>query len=154
MPQMPVGGEVTQGYLNLGLAGAALLIILVFVILLFAFVRYSNKQLAKAMGGWHQSEEKQQDNKVDKLCDKIDSLVNVINIQLLANGKDQKTIIDLLNQILNVDLDTQRRVVRVDDRTFQCRGNPAKEVVMELHARTPGEELAATAAQNEGGNFE
>lgn len=134
--EMPVGSEVSQGYLNLGLAGAALLIILVFVVLLFAFVKYSNKQLVRVMGNWQKSDEQDKDDKVDRLCDKIDSLVTVIHTQLTTNGKDQKMIMELLNQVVNIGLDTQRRVVRIDDRTYLCRGNPSKEVVSELHSKS------------------
>ena len=139
---MEVGSEVSLEYLKLGLAGAALLILVIFVVLLFAFVKYNSKQLTKIIGG-------NTNDKVDKLCDKIDSLVTVIHTQLTTNSQDQKMVIQLLNQNVNIGLDTQRRVVRIDDRTFLCRGNPGKDVVTELHRKTETEVAASVAAIEE-----
>lgn len=101
---MPVNEGIVNGYLQLGLGGAALLIVLVSVILNST----SNK-------------------KVDKLCDKIDTLVTTITKDMTANDKDSKDIKNKLDTILNVAIDSQRRITRIDDRTYRCLGNMKKE---------------------------
>jgi uncharacterized membrane protein YvbJ len=137
-----IGSEVSLEYLKLGIAGAALLIVLIFVIMLFTFVKFNSKQLTKIIG-------ENTNDKVDKLCDKIDSLVTVTNNFLTTNGKDLRLIIEILNQNLTVVLDTQRRVVRIDDRTFSCRGNPPREVLEDLHKKKDFEAAGETAAVKE-----
>lgn len=109
---MGVSDAVATLYLQLGIAGATLLILLVFIILLFRFVTKDNRR-------------------VDKLCDKIDLLVTsyaentkMLNEVLVSNDKDQETTIRLLESLNAVALDTQKRVVRIDDRTYKCLGNP------------------------------
>jgi hypothetical protein len=103
-------------YLQLGIAGATLLILLVFMILLFKYIGENKK-----------SKSGNELNRIDKLCDKIDALISSnaehtqkLNEVLLTNDKDQKTTLGLLDKILSSILDTQRRVVRIDDRTYGC----------------------------------
>ena len=112
---MEVSDAIATLYLQLGIAGATLLILLVFIILLFRFVTKDNKR-------------------VDKLCDKIDLLVSsyaentkMLNEVLVSNDKDQETTIRLLESLNAVALDTQKRVVRIDDRTYKCLGNPSEK---------------------------
>jgi hypothetical protein len=113
--KMGVSDTVATLYLQLGIAGATLLILLVFIILLFRFVTKDNKR-------------------VDKLCDKIDLLVSsysentkMLNEVLVCNDKDQKSIVKLLTDINVSVLDTQRRIVRIDDRTYHCLGRHDKD---------------------------
>jgi hypothetical protein len=113
---MSVQETTANLYLQLGIAGATLLILLVFIILLFKFIGDNKK-----------SKTGNETNRIDKLCDKIDALISSnaehtekLNEVLLTNDKDQKTTIGLLDKILDCVLDTQRRVVRVDDRTYSC----------------------------------
>lgn len=120
---MPVLNETANLYLQLGIAGATLLILLVFVILLFRLVSKINT-----------SENGTQNNKIEKLCDKIDGLITSnadytqkLNTVLLSNDKDQKSTLNLLDKILELVIDTQRRVSRIDDRTYSCIGNAKKE---------------------------
>lgn len=115
---MIVGQTTANLYLQLGIAGATLLILLVFVILLFKFISENKKTRAADSG-----------NKIDKLCDKIDQLISsnaeyskALNTVLLSNDKDQKETLKILDTILKIAMDTQRRIVRVDDRTFKCLG--------------------------------
>jgi hypothetical protein len=115
---MPVNQTTSNLYLQLGIAGATLLILLVFIILLFSFIS-DNKRLKG----------KTEASKIDRLIDKIDQLITSnagytkeLNTVLLSNDKDQKETIKILDTILSVVLDTQRRIVRVDDRTFACLG--------------------------------
>ena len=111
-----VSDNVANGYLQLGVAGATLLILLVFVILLFRLITKIN-----------QSGDGTQINKMDKLCDKIDDLITSnakhtekLNEVLLCNDKDQKETLKLLGTILDINMDMQKRVVRIDDRTYAC----------------------------------
>lgn len=120
---MPVNESTTNLYLQLGVAGATLLILLVVVILLFRFMTDGKK--SKSVG---------EETRIDKLCDKIDALISSnaehtekLNEVLLCNDKDQKTTIDHLKQLLEVAIDTQKRVVRIDDRTFACIPKPKEE---------------------------
>lgn len=88
-------------WLNLGLAGAALFIILVVVILIL-------KNLT---------------NSISKLCDKLDNLiksnydnVTALNKILINTSKDQKVLLDILNNIQDLLLDMRKRVIRIDTR--------------------------------------
>ena len=116
---MPVTDGTVNLYLQLGIAGATLLILLIFVILLFRLIGSINK-----------NESVSQSTRIDKLCDKIDSLITSysentqkLNEVLLCNDKDQKNTLELLDRILSAILDVSRRVVRIDDRTYMCLGN-------------------------------
>ena len=120
---MPVSGATVDKFIQLGIAGAALVVLLICIVLLFRFLA-DNKR----------SKNVSDINRIDKLCDKIDALITSnaehttkLNEVLLTNDKDQKTTIDLLDKILNLALDTQRRVVRIDDRTYSCIGNKNKK---------------------------
>lgn len=92
-----------KGWLDLGIVGAALLIILITIMLIF----------------------NQQSKSIDKLCTKIDVLVTNIsnnNIQLnevlISNDKDQKEIIHQLNDMCIEMRDIHNKVVRIDARLF------------------------------------
>lgn len=125
-----VAGQVTKGYFDLGVVGAVLLIIVIFVVLQMVFMN----KLLKKVGS---------DPNVDKLCTEIRSLITVINTQQTVTYKDMKSINDKLDRQLNTSLDIQRRVVRIDDRTYACRGNPPeKEEQHPVHEEliTKGEE--------------
>lgn len=122
---MPVPQDIANGYLQLQIAGATLLILLVFVILLFRMMTKINS-----------TESSSHSNRIDKLCDKIDHLITSysentqeLNKVLLSNDKDQKETIKLLNTLLSTTFDIQKKVVRIDDRTYACIGSPNKEGV-------------------------
>ena len=96
-------GITPEAWLNLGIPGAALFIVLVIVISMF----------------------KQQNKSVDKLCTKIDELVTSFsdnNLKLdeviISNDKDQKEVLrkfDDMNDIMN---DMHKRIVRIDTRLY------------------------------------
>ena len=96
-------GITTEAWLNLGIPGAALFIVLVIVISMF----------------------KQQNKSVDKLCIKIDELVTSfsdnnlkLNEVIISNDKDQKEVLrklDDMNEIMN---DMHKRIVRIDTRLY------------------------------------
>lgn len=116
---MPVNESTSNLYLQLGIAGATLLILLIFVILLFKFVSMSKK-----------AESNNEVNRIDKLCDKIDALISSnaehtqkLNEVLLANDKDQKVLIRTLERIQASQDEILKKVVRIDDRTYACLGN-------------------------------
>lgn len=120
---MPIQETTANLYLQLGIAGATLLILLVFIMLLFRF-----------MSDFKSSKKQEDSSRIDKLCDKIDALITSnaehtqkLNEVLLTNDKDQKETLKLLDMILSPVLDIQRRVVRIDDRTYRCLGNSNKE---------------------------
>jgi low affinity Fe/Cu permease len=109
---LPVDAATAKNFTDLGIAGAALLLILVVVILLFAM----------------------QSRSIDKLCKKIDLLIthnsnetNKLNEVLISNDKDQKTLIKLLTNILELVTDISKRTIRMDERTFFCLGDKNKE---------------------------
>ena len=117
--------KIFDSYIQLGVSGATLVILLVFVIGLFRFM--------SMMKATDSSSQNLQYTKLDKLCDKIDLLITSnsehtekLNQVLLCNDKDQKETIKLLKTILEIILDVQKRVVRIDDRTFSCLGNAKK----------------------------
>lgn len=143
---MPVSNNIANGYIQLGVSGATLLVLLVLIILLFRFISINNKTNASLQNTILtfvtnlNKEENQNQNmqytKLDKLCDKIDSLITSnsehttkLNEVLLCNDKDQKETIKMLTTILELNMDIQRRVARVDDRTYRCLGNTKKEEV-------------------------
>lgn len=95
-----------DAWLNLGVAGAALFIVLVLVLSMF----------------------RQQAKSVDELCAKIDDLVTSFsdnNIKLteviIANDKDQKEVLRKLDNISATLADMHKRIVRVDVRLYDSQ---------------------------------
>lgn len=96
-------GITPEAWINLGIPGAALFIVLVIVISMF----------------------KQQSKSVDKLCVKIDELVTSysdnnlkLNEVIISNDKDQKEVLRKLDDINDVVQDMHKRVVRIDTRLY------------------------------------
>jgi hypothetical protein len=119
---MPVDSTMANLYIQLGIAGATLLILLVFVLLLFRFIG-ENKR----------SKNTSDESRVDKLCDKIDALITSnaehtqkLNEVLLSNDKDQKVLIRTLDKVQASLEEILKKVVRIDDRTYRCLGNYKK----------------------------
>lgn len=115
--------EIASLYLQLGIAGGTLFILLIFVIMLF-----------KLVGKMNNNENNSQNTRIDKLCDKIDSLITSyaentqqLNKVLLSNDKDQKQTLNKLDTILEIAVENQRRISRIDDRTYACLGSSKKE---------------------------
>lgn len=109
---MPVSDSTVKSFTDLGIVGAALLIVLIVIIFMFAM----------------------QSRSIDKLCTKIDNLIThsanqnlELNKVLLSNDKDQKTLIKLMTSILEISQDTNKRTIRIDDRTYSCIGNTPKD---------------------------
>lgn len=103
--------DIADGFLQLGLGGAALLIVVIFMIL-----EFRSKDKGNGV--------------VEKLCTKIDNLITSnaeytqeLNKVLLSNDKDQKETLKILANIQTITIDIQRRISRVDDRTFYCLGS-------------------------------
>lgn len=108
---MPISDTLVNGYLGLGISGAALFVVLINIM-------FNSKQNEKIINASNQ--------KIDKLCDKIDDLVTTIAKDSVSNEKDIKNINDKLEFISGVAVENQRRISRIDDRTYQCLGNPKK----------------------------
>lgn len=96
-------GITPEAWLNLGIPGAALFIVLVIVISMF----------------------KQQNESVDKLCTKIDALVTSfsdnnlkLNEVIISNDKDQKEVLRKLDDMHGIMNDMHKRIVRVDTRLY------------------------------------
>ena len=96
-------GITPEAWLNLGIPGAALFIVLVIVISMF----------------------KQQNKSVDKLCIKIDELVtsfsdNNLNLNevIISNDKDQKEVLRKLDDMNDIMNDMHKRIVRIDTRLY------------------------------------
>lgn len=139
---MPVSTSVADKYVNLGIGGATLFILLVVAILLLKFVANMQKNNATQMQQMlnvvkqslkdiQKQEANNDNNKLDKLCDKIDELVTATSDNtkeliknLLSNDKDQKALTNKIDMLLEIAIDNQRRLSRIDDRTYQCLGNP------------------------------
>ena len=98
-----VEGITPEVWLNLGIPGAALFIVLVIVISMF----------------------KQQNKSVDKLCIKIDELVTSfsdnnlkLNEVIISNDKDQKEVLRKLDDMNDIMNDMHKRIVRIDTRLY------------------------------------
>ena len=96
-------GITPEAWLNLGIPGAALFIVLVIVISMF----------------------KQQNESVDKLCTKIDALVSSfsdnnlkLNEVIISNDKDQKEVLRKLDDMNGIMNDMHKRIIRVDTRLY------------------------------------
>ena len=96
-------GITPDAWLNLGIPGAALFIVLVIVISMF----------------------KQQNKSVDKLCVKIDELVTSfsnnnlkLNEVIISNDKDQKEVLRKLDDMNDTMNDMYKRIVRIDTRLY------------------------------------
>lgn len=92
-----------EAWLNLGIPGAALFIVLIVVLFMF----------------------KQQANSVDKLCNKIDALVtsfantnSTLNEVLIGNDRDQKEVLRKMDELQEILNDVSRRVIRMDTRQY------------------------------------
>lgn len=121
--EMGVGSEVAKYYTQLGAIGAVLLILLVYTVLLFKFFSKINAASTKS---------------VDRLCLKIDALISSntktdkeLKTVLLSNDKDQKATLQLLTQIITSVQDIQKRISRIDDRTFGCLRTHGREEQIE-----------------------
>lgn len=98
-------GLSVDSWLNLGVAGAALLIILITVWLVF----------------------RQQAKSVDRLCDKIDKLVSTwsdtsltLREVTLTSKRDQEEIMRQLDSISRVQQEVVKKVTRIDTRIFEA----------------------------------
>ncbi|WBW96040.1 hypothetical protein [Oceanirhabdus sp. W0125-5] len=107
---MDINNSIYEMFIQLGVAGAALLLILVFIILLF-------KLFSKI--SWRENNE--QNSRIDKLCDKIDNLISSyaentqkLNEVLLVNDKDQKNTLKTLNRLLDIIIDLQKKIEKID----------------------------------------
>ena len=96
-------GITPEAWLNLGIPGAALFIVLVIIISMF----------------------KQQSKSVDKLCIKIDKLVTSfsdnnlkLNEVIISNDKDQKEVLRKLDDMNAIMSDMHTRIIRVDTRLY------------------------------------
>ena len=96
-------GITPEAWLNLGIPGGALFIVLVIVISMF----------------------KQQNKSVDKLCIKIDELVTSfsdnnlkLNEAIISNDKDQKEVLRKLDDMNDIMNDMHKRIVRIDTRMY------------------------------------
>lgn len=96
-------GITPEAWLNLGIPGAALFIVLVIVISMF----------------------KQQNKSVDELCVKIDELVTSfsdnnlkLNEVIISNDKDQKEVLRKLDGMNDIMNDMHKRIVRIDTRLY------------------------------------
>ena len=103
-----IGGVSPDAWLKLGLAGAAMFIILIVVLLMF----------------------KMQSKSVDKLCTKIDELVTsfsdnnlMLNEVIISNDKDQKEVLRKLDDMCAVMNDMHKRVVRIDVRLYDKKND-------------------------------
>lgn len=113
---MPIAESTANKFLEYGVAGASLLIILIVIFLLF-----------KMMEKLNHSEGVQQNSRIDKLCDKIDSLITSfsentqkLNEVLINNDKDQKATNRMLDRMVSTLDDLHERVVRIEERTLMC----------------------------------
>lgn len=100
---LAMNGIAPEAWLNLGIPGAAMFIVLVIVISMF----------------------KQQSKSVDKLCIKIDELVtsfsdnNIkLNEVIISNDKDQKEVLRKLDDFSDIIQDIHKKVVRIDTRLY------------------------------------
>jgi len=96
-------GITPEAWLNLGIPGAALFIVLVTVFFMF----------------------NEQSKSVDKLCTKIDELVSSfsdnnlkLNEVIISNDKDQKEVLRKLDDMCTVMNDLHKRLIRVDARLY------------------------------------
>jgi hypothetical protein len=131
---MPVSDGIANLYIQLGVAGGTLLILLISIVLQYKYNNKTSSSLQAVINQAQQTQTESNSNKIEKLCDKIDGLITSnanytqkLNEVLLSNDKDQKVTISLLDKILTTATDTQKRVIRIDDRTYGCLGNHKKE---------------------------
>ena len=101
-----------EAFLELGIAGAALLIVLIVVVCIFA----------------------QQTKNITKLVGRIDDLISTsaesnkaLAEVLISNDKDQKQVIHLLNAVQSDMKDIQKRVTRIDTRLYDKYKNLQNE---------------------------
>lgn len=106
MANLEVLQQTSNSWLELGIAGAALFIVLILVVLMF----------------------RQQSNSIDKLCSKIDVLVTSfsdnnlkLNEAILSNSRDQAETLRKLDDLTDVVNDMHKRIVRMEAKTFNFK---------------------------------
>lgn len=91
-------------WLQLGLGGAALFLLYVFITKLFAYLDKKG------------SIERVSDNKVDRLCDKIDKMVEAI----YTSNQSSEVTKNQLGLQYDILLEINEKVTAIDLRTEQC----------------------------------
>lgn len=101
-----------EAWLELGIAGAALFIILIVVVLMFQL----------------------EARNVDKLCNKIDEIVTSfsennlkLNEVILTNDKDQKETLRMLSSISRAINDMHKRIIEMDAKLVAPQYNDISE---------------------------
>lgn len=102
----------SDAWLDLGIPGAALFIILVTIVFMFV----------------------QQSKSVDKLCNKIDEIVTSysnnnlkLNEVIVCNDKDQKEVLRKLDEMNSLMTDLHKRIVRIDVRLHDSMKHSEEE---------------------------
>lgn len=117
-------GVSAKFFTDLGISGAALFVVIHLINKIF---KYLEKRSS--------SEDRTKGNKFDRLCEKIDHLVDSFHEMtqkmsevMLNSNRDQQDISNLLNKHTDLLIDIQKKVVRIDDRTYKCLGDERKVI--------------------------
>lgn len=109
-----------KAFTDLGITGAALFILIYLINKIFNYLEMRGAADDSSKG-----------NSFDRLCDKLDTLVesNYSMAQklaevLLCSNKDQTELKDRLDMQHDILLDVQKKVIRIEDRTYKCLNDP------------------------------
>lgn len=115
--------ELAKLFLQLGVAGAALYVVIFLINKIFSYLEKRGN-----------ADDKDTGKKFDRLCDKIDKLVDSFHEMtqrlsevMLNNNKDQDEIKDRLDIQHGILLEVHKKVTRIDDRTYKCLGSPEEK---------------------------
>lgn len=110
MNNLPINPEavkaISDGYLSLGIVGAAMLIVLIITIFVLVIFSIQMKSVFKNIA-----------QKIDNVGESLKAFTEAITKNTIKNESDQAETLRLLNQVILISNDTLKKVVRIDDRT-------------------------------------
>lgn len=110
MKDIPINPEavkaISDGYLSLGIVGAAMFIVLIITILALIIFSMQMKSVFKTIA-----------DRLENVGENLKIFTEALTRNTIKNEHDQAETLRLLNQVILIGNDIRKKVVRIDDRT-------------------------------------
>lgn len=120
MNEIPINPEavraISEGYLSLGIVGGAMLLVLIITVVAMIIFAMQLKSVFATIA-----------DKLESVGVSLQEFTKGLILNTTKNDSDQAETLRMLNQIHDISNDIRKKVVRIDDRTYKCLGNPRKE---------------------------
>ncbi|MDF2546158.1 MAG: hypothetical protein K0R93_1056 [Anaerosolibacter sp.] len=120
MADLPVNPEsvqaISEGYLSLGIVGGAMLIVLIITIIAFVIFSMQMKTVFSTIA-----------EKLENVGESLQKFTEALILNTAKGESDQAEILRQLSELTSISNDIRKKVVRIDDRTYQCLGNAKRE---------------------------